>query len=127
MSKKAASGLVIIALAALLSSGCRSARPLNQLEFGVWAASHDLWDEAIFRWKKALLQNPDSQAAHNNLAVAYEKKGLWAEARKEYETALKLAPKNPWIKSNFQNFKDNVEPSEKKKKEDAEKEKDEKK
>ncbi len=46
---------------------------------GVWAAEHDMWDEAIFRWKKALEENPDAAILHNNLAVAYEKKGLWEE------------------------------------------------
>lgn len=82
-------------------------RPLleNQLHFGIEAAQKDLWDEAIFRWKKVLLSNPQSVAAHNNLAVAYEKKGQLEEAKKEYEIALKLSPENQYIKSNYQNFK----------------------
>ena len=75
-------------------SGCASSRVESQLTFGITAAKQNLWDEAIFRWKKVIQQNPDSAAAHNNLAVAYEKKGLWAEAKREYELALKLAPHN---------------------------------
>lgn len=81
----------------------------DQVNFGIWAAEHDLWDEAIFRWKRALLVDPGSFSAHNNLAVAYEKKGLWEEAGREYEIALKLAPQNKWLKANYQSFKDNLE------------------
>lgn len=102
---------------AILSLSC--SRPLadQNLLFGIQAAQRDLWDEAIFRWKKVIQLQPDSAAAHNNLAVAYEKKGLWEEAKEEYEIALKLSPENSQIKSNFQNFKDNY-PSEKKEKDE---------
>jgi Tfp pilus assembly protein PilF len=93
-----------------LLSSCAATHPGDQIRFGIWAADNDLWDEAIFRWKKVLSQDPRSAAAHNNLAVAYEKKGLWEEARKEYETALKLAPENAWVKLNFNKFKENLAP-----------------
>lgn len=92
-----------------LALACSRSYLNDQLKFGVWAAENELWDEAIFRWKKTLLTSPNSVAAHNNLAVAYEKKGLWEEAKKEYELALKLAPENSHIKSNYQNFKENLE------------------
>lgn len=90
----------------------------SQLLFGIQAARQELWDEAIFRWKKAILSNPDSAAAHNNLAVAYEQKGLWEEARKEYEIALKLSPGNDHINANYQNFKRNNAPLDKDKKDE---------
>ncbi len=77
----------------------------TQIGFGITAAENELWDEAIFRWKKALLENPSSAAAHNNLAVAYEKRGLWEEAKKEYELALQLDPNNDYIQSNYKKFK----------------------
>jgi tetratricopeptide (TPR) repeat protein len=113
-------GLTLFILS--LISACAPAPALrDQVAFGVWAAEKDLWDEAIFRWKKVLAENPDSVAAHNNLAVAYEKKGLWEEARKEYETALKLDPDNPWIKFNYENFQGNLESDGTDKEEDAEK------
>jgi Tfp pilus assembly protein PilF len=89
--------------------GCSRPFVEAQLQFGILAAQKDLWDEAIFRWKKVVLSAPRSAAAHNNLAVAYEKKGLWKEAEKEYETALKLDPQNSFIKTNYQNFKDRQE------------------
>ena len=74
--------------------------------FGIRAAQKDLWNEAIFRWEKAVRSNPNSAAAHNNLAVAYEKKGLIEKAKKEYEIAIKLSPNHAQIKSNYQNFKE---------------------
>ena len=108
----------------LLFTHCSKSLVDNELQFGVWASQKDLWEEAIFRWKKALVSNPNSAAAHNNLAVAYEKKGLWEEARKEYEAAAKLAPENTSIQFNYKKFKENLEPD--KAKEKDKKEKDEK-
>jgi len=110
MSKTSAAAIALALLGMSLLFGCAGPRLADQVGFGVWAADNDLWEEAVYRWKKVLAQDPQSVAAHNNLAVAYEKKGLWDEARKEYETALKLAPDNPWVKLNFKNFKENLEP-----------------
>jgi Tfp pilus assembly protein PilF len=118
---------VILLLAAViisLLSGCGRPLRLNQLQFGVWASEKDLWDEAFFRWKKAVAADPRSVAAHNNLAVAYEKKGLWEEARKEYGIALKLSPKNTYVKFNLDMFQENLDSL---KKDEARKEADEKK
>jgi len=109
MSKTTLRAIAVALLGISLLSGCAAPRLDDQIRFGIWAADKELWDEAIFRWKKVLDQDPQSAAAHNNLAVAYEKKGLWEEARKEYETALKMAPENPWVKHNFKDFEDNLE------------------
>lgn len=109
MYKKLIICLLLSALLALSFVGCARQLLDNQLIFGIQAAQQDLWEEAIFRWKKVILSNPKSAAAHNNLAVAYEQKGLWEEAKQEYETALKLNPGNRYIKSNYQNFKNNFE------------------
>lgn len=83
---------------------CSASIPTDQLRFGVEAAKLDLWDEAIFRWKKVLQVDPNSASAHNNLAVAYEKKSLWEEAKNEYELALKFRPDDKHINSNYQQF-----------------------
>lgn len=98
--------LILSILLLSLFSSCSHPFLNQQLQFGIQAAQIDLWDEAIFRWKKVISVNPNSVAAHNNLAVAYEKKGLWEEAKKEYEIALKLSPENSHVKSNYQNFKE---------------------
>ena len=102
---------VVLVAAVILSllSGCGRPLRMNQLQFGVWASEKDLWDEAVFRWKKAAAADPRSVAVHNNLAVAYEKKGLWEEARKEYGIALKLEPKNTYVKYNLDMFQENMD------------------
>ena len=110
MYKKLTLYLLVLLLFVISFSGCARQLLDNQLLFGIQAARQDLWDEAIFRWKKVVLSDPDSAAAHNNLAVAYEQKGLWEEAKNEYEIALKLGRENAHIKANYQNFKKNHEP-----------------
>jgi Tfp pilus assembly protein PilF len=105
MGKKILRILTILALAGL-AVGCASSPDARQLRFGIWASRQNLWEEAIFRWKKALEKDPNSAAAHNNLAVAYEKKGLFEDALKEYEAALKIAPNNTYVKSNYDNCKE---------------------
>ena len=111
MDKKILLPLLFFLLFALFT-GCASRLSQSQLHFGILAAQTDLWDEAIFRWKKAVELDPDSSSAHNNLAVAYEKKGLWEEARKEYEIAIKLSPKNEYIQSNYDKFKQRMDEGE---------------
>jgi len=110
MSKSLLRGIAAVGLLIVLAFGCGVARRLDQTRFGAWAAELDLWDEAIFRWKKVLTQDPRSVAAHNNLAVAYEKKGLWDDAQREYEAALSLDPDNPWVKSNYDRFRNHLGP-----------------
>jgi len=115
MNKKFVSFHLLIAFLAFFLSACSSTSVIDQVKFGVWASEKNLWDEAVFRWKKALLANPNSVAAHNNLAVAFEKKGLVDDALKEYEAALKLEPDNSYVKSNYQNCKENSQPPKKEK------------
>jgi tetratricopeptide (TPR) repeat protein len=88
----------------ILFSACTSSHPTDQINFGIKAARLDLWDEAIFRWKKFLQVEPESSAARNNLAVAYEKKALWEEAKEQYELALKYDPEDKHILSNYKQF-----------------------
>jgi len=110
MKKSAA--LFLLAILGFWLSSCSGARPMSQLRIGIWAAERDLWEEAIFRWTRVIQTAPNSAAAHNNLAVAYEKKGMITEARREYELALQLAPQNSYIKTNFDRFKSAAEPKE---------------
>jgi Flp pilus assembly protein TadD len=111
MKKRFFWAVLAAAAASILAQGCASRPAGDEIKFGVWASQQNLWDEAIFRWKKALESNPNSAAAHNNLAVAYERKGMFDEALKEYELALKLDPKNESIKSNSDHCKENLQPA----------------
>jgi len=100
----------LVVLVALLFLGACS-RPLatGPLAAGVAAAREDRWEEAVRYWKMALETSPDSAAAHNNLAVAYEKQGAFDEAGREYEAALRLAPGNSEIRVNYEAFKARLE------------------
>jgi Flp pilus assembly protein TadD len=68
-------------------------------------AMRGLWKEAYFRWQKSLAREGESALLHNNMAVALEKMGKLAEAEKEYEKALKLAPGNNFINTNMKSLK----------------------
>src|SRR5512137_1845204 len=93
-------------LVAFVSCGaCARNLATAPLNAGVTAAGQERWDEAVQYWKKALEQDPGSAAAHNNLAVACEKRGAWEEARKEYEEALRLDPANAAIRDNYGSFR----------------------
>ncbi len=118
MHRKLTFYLLILLFLAISLSSCARQMMDNQLLFGIQAAQQDLWEEAIFRWQKVISSDPDSAAAHNNLAVAYEKKGLWDEAKNEYEIALKLSPGNELIKANYEKFKKNNGPSDEDKKDE---------
>ena len=78
----------------------------EQVEFGIKVAQTNLWNEALYRWQKAVELDPTYAAAWNNLAIAYEHEGKFEEARKAYEQALKLDPKNLMIRQNYDLFKE---------------------
>lgn len=105
MKKKQLRSLLVFVPLLLILSGCAPMMTNSQMQFGIQAAQKELWNEAIFRWEKVLEINPESGAAYNNLAVAYEKKGEWDNAGKAYEAAMKFAPKNSYIQSNYEKFK----------------------
>ncbi|HEX2694991.1 MAG TPA: tetratricopeptide repeat protein [Acidobacteriota bacterium] len=96
-------------VATLLSVGCGGTMRNDPLRLGFKASEGELWDEALLRWEKAVELAPRSVSAHNNLAVAYEKKARWEDARKEYEKALELDPSNLYVKHNFDRFRENMD------------------
>jgi len=114
MKKKQLSLLLVFVPLILILSGCAPMMTNSQMQFGIKAAQKELWNEAIFRWEKVLEINPESGAAYNNLAVAYEKKGEWDKAERAYESAVKFAKKNKYIQSNYEKFKTRHESQEKK-------------
>ncbi len=93
----------------LLSTACGGRLRNDPIRLGFQASEEELWDEALLRWEKAVELAPRSVAAHNDLAVAYEKKGRWEDARKEYERALELDPANTYVQYNFNRFKENLD------------------
>ena len=77
-----------------------------QVEFGIKVAQNGLWNEALYRWQKAVQIDPGYAAAWNNLAIAFEHEGRFEEANQAYEKALQLDPKNLLIRQNYNLFKE---------------------
>jgi Flp pilus assembly protein TadD len=82
------------------------AKSKEQIEFGIKVAQAGLWNEALYRWVKATEIDPTYAAAWNNLAIAYEHEGRFDDAKKAYEKALQLDPKNLMIRQNYDLFKE---------------------
>jgi Tfp pilus assembly protein PilF len=99
----------LLAAACLTLGGCAGSQAARPLQAGVAAAAAENWDEAVRCWTKALEIAPNSAAAHNNLAVAYERRGAWSEAAKEYEAAVRFDPQNALIRGNYETFKARLE------------------
>jgi Flp pilus assembly protein TadD len=78
----------------------------SQVEFGIKVAQRGLWKEAIYRWERAAEIDPTYAAAFNNLGIGYEHDGQPDKARKAYERALELDPRNTHIRQNFELFKE---------------------
>ena len=76
------------------------------VEFGISVARVELWQEAIYRWKRASEIDPSYAAAWNNLGIAYEREGMFDDALEAYETALDLEPDNLMIQQNYDLFRE---------------------
>jgi Flp pilus assembly protein TadD len=78
----------------------------DEVRFGIEAARRGLWNEARFRFEKAVSLAPDNAEALNNLAVSLEQQGAFAQAREAYEKALKLKPGSLYIQQNYDLFRE---------------------
>lgn len=99
-------GLALAALVGMVGADSVRDHAKSELEFGIKVAQRGLWNEAIYRWERAVELDADYAAAHNNLAIGYEHEGKFDKAQVEYEKALKLDPENEYIKQNYDLFKE---------------------
>ena len=97
-------GTAALVLVTSLAHGDETDDARAQVEFGNKVARQALWDEAIYRWKRATELDPTYSAAWNNLGIAYEQKGLFADALDAYEEALDLSPDDINIQQNYDLF-----------------------
>ena len=67
-------------------------------------ARRGLWHEAMFRFKEAERLEPDNPRIQSNLGVAYEAQGDFELALAAYQKALKLAPNDKGIRTNYARF-----------------------
>lgn len=80
-----------------------------EVEFGIRVAMEGLWREAIYRWEKAVELDPSNAKARNNLGVAYEQAGEFELADEAYKKALELDGENPYIRQNYELFRETYE------------------
>jgi Flp pilus assembly protein TadD len=78
----------------------------KQIDFGLKVAQKGLWQEARFRFERAVELEPQSAAALNNLAVALEQMGEFDKAREAYDKALGLKPNDTYIQQNYDLFRE---------------------
>jgi Flp pilus assembly protein TadD len=96
--------MLAFSMAGVLAADRSAAK--EQVDFGIKVAQNGLWREAQYRWERAVELDPTYAEAWNNLAIAYEHSGKFDDARKAYETAIKLDPKNMLIRQNYDLFKE---------------------
>jgi Flp pilus assembly protein TadD len=99
--------IIVVILCVFSIGACAVHSYRSDFDFAGKLAKEGLWQEAAFRLQKAQAAGNDTAALHNNMAVALESLGRFAEAQREYELALKLAPDNAQIQSNLSQFKKN--------------------
>jgi len=98
--------VVVLLAAGTVAHAQDRGKSQEQIEFGIKMAQSGLWNEALYRWLKATELDPTYAAAWNNLAIAHEHEGKFDEAKKAYEKALQIEPKNLMIRQNYDLFKE---------------------
>lgn len=78
----------------------------DEMRFGIDVAKRGLWQEARFRFEKAVLLDPESASALNNLAVSLEQQGEFDKAREAYQKALAQKPGDVLIQQNYDLFRE---------------------
>jgi len=106
-------GLVVALGLSGLAAGLSGPGPLaaikspatQQMEFGVKVALKGSWNEAAFRFERAIKLGAAGARVYNNLAVAQESLGRFEAARDSYEKALSLekaGSEDPRIRENYE-------------------------
>jgi len=106
--KRALFVVLLLAAPVLVPGSARAAdrSAERQVGFGLQVAQKGLWQEARFRFERAVALDPENASALNNLAVACEQMGEFEKARQAYEKALALKPSDIYIQQNFDLFRE---------------------
>jgi Tfp pilus assembly protein PilF len=83
-----------------------ASKSAQEVKFGIDVAQKGMWREALFRFEKAVQDDPQNSSAFNNLAVALEQMGEFQKARENYERALELKPNDLYIQQNYDLFRE---------------------
>ncbi len=95
---------VLVTLTACSSGAPGRLSADDESRFGVEAGRRGYWQEALFRFERALAQEPTNAELLNNLAVTQEALGRFDDALATYKEALKQGPKNQNIRRNYARF-----------------------
>lgn len=100
--------MIVPLLSVLLAAGAAQSASSSgeELRFGIEVARKGLWQEARFRFQRAVELDPDNASALNNLAIALEQQGDFDGARAAYEKALELKPGDLYIQQNYDLFRE---------------------
>jgi Flp pilus assembly protein TadD len=98
--------LLLVLLLAPLPALAADEGSERQVDFGLKVAQKGLWQEARFRFERAVELDPGNAAAFNDLAVALEQMGEFDKARQAYEKALALKPGDLYIQQNYDLFRE---------------------
>jgi Flp pilus assembly protein TadD len=100
--------LMVVPLLTMLLAADRvpAASSDDEIAFGIEVARKGLWNEARFRFERAVALDPGSAEALNDLGVALEQQGEFARAREAFEKALKIAPGSLYIQQNYDLFRE---------------------
>lgn len=98
--------MVVPLLTLLLARGVPTPSADDEIAFGIEVARKGLWNEARFRFQRAVELAPNDAEALNNLGVALEQQGEFAGAKEAFEKALKIAPSSLYIQQNYDLFRE---------------------
>jgi len=98
--------VLVLLLAAVPLAADTATSSEDEVRFGIEVAEKGLWQEARFRFTRAVELDPENASALNNLAVALEQQGDFDEAREAYEKALELKPGDLYIQQNYDLFRE---------------------
>jgi tetratricopeptide (TPR) repeat protein len=96
---------VLIVLPAFAGDSA-SKQAKDQMKWGLEAARHGYWLEALNRFQRADRLVPNRSKVLNNIAVALEASGRFEDALSAYESALAVAPNDAVVRRNFTQFKE---------------------
>src|SRR6185369_13548957 len=90
-SRKAAAGALVIPalIAAVLLSAVAA------------AARNEVWRDEITLWEDVVAKSPAKVRAHGSLGSAYQRRGLYDAAAREYQAAIQLDQNDP---ANYNNL-----------------------
>ncbi|HZV82060.1 MAG TPA: tetratricopeptide repeat protein [Geobacteraceae bacterium] len=68
---------------------------------GTAAARNEVWRDEVSLWEDIVAKSPSKARAHGNLGNAYQSRGRFEDAAREYREVIRLDPKDPGARVNL--------------------------